>query len=182
MMIVKWKVERTVRSSESDDDEAMSSDADLTETEVSETLDHERYAKGNEYYLFCDTQKVTSIIFVRMRLSICTCISIMIHTYVCVHLHVTVIIIAYCNRVETEDPLLCPHGQTWKVVERVEIDQAASTKDYCTLFKWSNVQEEKSELDYFLLMYPRQHLSSLLKYTTERLQANSEVPLLEGEY
>ena len=92
------------------------------------------------------------------------------------------IIIAYCNRVETEDPLLCPHGQTWKVVERVKIDQAASTKDYCTLFKWSNVQEEMCELDYFLLMYPRQHLSSLLKYTSERLQANSELPLLEGEY
>ena len=48
-------------SSESDDDEAMSSDADPTETEVAETLDHERYAKGNEYYIFCDTQKGTSI-------------------------------------------------------------------------------------------------------------------------
>ena len=48
-------------SSESDDDEAMSSNTDPTETEVAETLDHERYAKGNEYYIFCDTQKRTSI-------------------------------------------------------------------------------------------------------------------------
>ena len=40
----------------SDDDEAMSSDADLTETEVADTLDLEWYAKGNEYYLFCENE------------------------------------------------------------------------------------------------------------------------------
>ena len=37
-------------------DEAMPSDADLTETEVAETLDHEWYAKGNEYYLFSENE------------------------------------------------------------------------------------------------------------------------------
>ena len=87
-----------VESSESDGDEAMSSDADLTETEIAETL---------EALTTNSTQKRTSIIvirkreltniiyFVRMRLSICTCIGILIHTYVWVQLHVTVIIIAY---------------------------------------------------------------------------------------
>ena len=40
----------------SDDDEAMSSDADLTETEVAETLEFEWYAKGNKYYLFCENE------------------------------------------------------------------------------------------------------------------------------
>ena len=30
-------------------------------------------------------------------------------------------------------------------------------------------------------MYPRQYLSSLLKYTCGRLQVNSELPLSEGE-
>ena len=49
------------------------------------------------------------------------------------------------------DPLLCPHGQTWKVVDRVEFDQAASS-DYHTLFKWSCIQTEKCKLDYFLLV------------------------------
>ena len=39
-----------------DDDEAMSSDADLTETEVAETLEFEWYAKGNEYYLFFENE------------------------------------------------------------------------------------------------------------------------------
>ena len=39
-------------SSESADDVAMSTDANMAETEVAETLDHERYAKGNKYTLF----------------------------------------------------------------------------------------------------------------------------------
>ena len=52
-----------------------------------------------------------------------------------VHPSVTLIMLAflftYCNSVEDDivtdkqtDALLCPHGQTWKMVDRVELDQA----------------------------------------------------------
>ena len=126
-------------SSESDDDEAMSSDADPTETEVAETLDHERYAKGNEYYIFCDTQKGTSIMIRKGNEYYLFCENEIIYvrayaTYICmdVHSHVTVLLL---TAIELRLKIHCyvpmdKLGKWWNVLKSIKLKAPKITVPY----------------------------------------------------